>query len=262
LFKPVCLYSANIIYCCVCRYYYDKNILTKIPGRRYAYRFDFQSLLLACQAQQSPTPSDTKVAELTEILAPFLSPAGAAPPATVDAPPVTIATPCSAPSPCLNTPPPPISPLPQYRQQQHLPTSLPPPPYPTSPPPSYFADFRSESNDDFVRSSSSPGYQLPDLSYLFAQPSQPQPPPPADYRGEFISGSSQEVEATLWAELSSASCPSLFCPPDDEPMPMPSDADAVSDVADLLEREAATGGSGPHRSNSVPADMYFMQFDF
>jgi hypothetical protein len=66
----------------------------------------------------------------------------------------------------------------------------------------------------------------------------------------------------LWTELSSASCPSLFCPPDDEPMPMPSDADAVSDVAALLEREAATGGSGPHRSNSVPADMYFMQFDF
>ncbi len=266
----VCLYFVNIIYCCVYRYYYDKNILTKIPGRRYAYRFDFQSLLLACQAQQSPTPSDTKVAELTEILAPFLSSAAATPPVTVATPPVTVATrpatgatppvatPCSAPSPCLNTPPPPISPPPQY----HLPASVPPPPYPTSPPPSYFADFRSESNDDFVRSSSSPGYQLPDLSYLFAQP-QPHPPPPADFSGEFISGSSQEVEATLWTELSSVSCPSLFCQPgEDEPMPMPSDGDAVSNVADLLEREVATGGSGPHRSNSVPADMYFMQFDF
>jgi hypothetical protein len=56
------------------RYYYDKNILTKISGKRYAYKFDFHSLALACQAQQSPTPSDTKLTELTDILAPFLSP--------------------------------------------------------------------------------------------------------------------------------------------------------------------------------------------
>ena len=28
-----------------CRYYYDKNIITKIPGCRYTYRFDFASLL-------------------------------------------------------------------------------------------------------------------------------------------------------------------------------------------------------------------------
>ena len=55
------------------RYYYDKNILTKIAGKRYAYRFDFHCLQLACQAQQSPTPSDTKLTELTGILAPFLS---------------------------------------------------------------------------------------------------------------------------------------------------------------------------------------------
>ncbi len=55
------------------RYYYDKNILTKIPGKRYAYRFDFHSLQLACQAQQTPTPSDTKISELTQILAPLLN---------------------------------------------------------------------------------------------------------------------------------------------------------------------------------------------
>ena len=44
-----------------CRYYYDKNILTKIPGKRYAYKFDFHALTLACRAQQSPTPSDAKL---------------------------------------------------------------------------------------------------------------------------------------------------------------------------------------------------------
>ena len=46
-------------------------------------RFDFHSLQLACQAQQSPTPSDTKLTELTGILAPFLSP----PPAAATPPP-------------------------------------------------------------------------------------------------------------------------------------------------------------------------------
>ena len=59
--------------CLLSRYYYDKNILTKIAGKRYAYRFDFHALQLACEAQQSPTPSDTKLTELTGILAPFLS---------------------------------------------------------------------------------------------------------------------------------------------------------------------------------------------
>ena len=26
------------------RYYYDKNIMTKVHGKRYAYKFDFQVL--------------------------------------------------------------------------------------------------------------------------------------------------------------------------------------------------------------------------
>jgi hypothetical protein len=28
------------------RYYYDKNIMTKVHGKRYAYRFDFQGFTL------------------------------------------------------------------------------------------------------------------------------------------------------------------------------------------------------------------------
>ncbi|XP_056638780.1 DNA-binding protein D-ETS-6-like [Diorhabda sublineata] len=33
------------------RYYYDKNIMSKVHGKRYAYKFDFQGLMVACQAQ-------------------------------------------------------------------------------------------------------------------------------------------------------------------------------------------------------------------
>ncbi|XP_061432677.1 protein FEV-like [Lethenteron reissneri] len=35
------------------RYYYDKNIMSKVHGKRYAYRFDFQGLAQACQAPVS-----------------------------------------------------------------------------------------------------------------------------------------------------------------------------------------------------------------
>lgn len=40
-----------IYYMCefVCRYYYDKNIMTKVHGKRYAYKFDFQGLAAATQ---------------------------------------------------------------------------------------------------------------------------------------------------------------------------------------------------------------------
>ncbi|VDK27269.1 unnamed protein product [Gongylonema pulchrum] len=31
------------------RYYYDKNIMTKVHGKRYVYRFDFNGLAQACQ---------------------------------------------------------------------------------------------------------------------------------------------------------------------------------------------------------------------
>lgn len=33
------------------RYYYDKNIMTKVHGKRYAYKFDFHGLMAACQQQ-------------------------------------------------------------------------------------------------------------------------------------------------------------------------------------------------------------------
>ncbi|KAL8584565.1 hypothetical protein ACOMHN_016884 [Nucella lapillus] len=38
------------------RYYYDKNIMTKVHGKRYAYRFDFAGL---AQAIQPSSPADT-----------------------------------------------------------------------------------------------------------------------------------------------------------------------------------------------------------
>uniref|UniRef100_A0A914C8X3 ETS domain-containing protein n=1 Tax=Acrobeloides nanus TaxID=290746 RepID=A0A914C8X3_9BILA len=37
------------------RYYYDKNIMTKVHGKRYAYKFDFHGLAQACQQCQSST---------------------------------------------------------------------------------------------------------------------------------------------------------------------------------------------------------------
>jgi hypothetical protein len=37
-----------------CSYYYDKNIMSKVHGKRYAYKFDFQGLAAATQ----PTPTD------------------------------------------------------------------------------------------------------------------------------------------------------------------------------------------------------------
>ena len=62
----------SISYISFFRYYYDKNILAKIPGKRYAYKFDFQALTVACRAQQTPTPSDAKPQELYQHLAPLL----------------------------------------------------------------------------------------------------------------------------------------------------------------------------------------------
>ncbi len=60
------------------RYYYDKDMLAKIQGKRYAYQFNFKALGLACQAQQMPTPSDAKIEDLSKVIAPLFSP-GAAP---------------------------------------------------------------------------------------------------------------------------------------------------------------------------------------
>ncbi|KAL4715330.1 hypothetical protein ACJJTC_015101 [Scirpophaga incertulas] len=38
------------------RYYYDKNIMTKVHGKRYAYRFSWRGLAAACQAQAPDAP--------------------------------------------------------------------------------------------------------------------------------------------------------------------------------------------------------------
>ena len=46
--------------------------MAKIQGKRYAYRFNFKALSLACQAQQSPMPSDAKLDDLNKVLAPLL----------------------------------------------------------------------------------------------------------------------------------------------------------------------------------------------
>lgn len=35
------------------RYYYDKNIMTKVHGKRYAYKFDFQGIAQALQPQNA-----------------------------------------------------------------------------------------------------------------------------------------------------------------------------------------------------------------
>ncbi|PZC77338.1 hypothetical protein B5X24_HaOG203497 [Helicoverpa armigera] len=38
------------------RYYYDKNIMSKVHGKRYAYRFSWAGLAAACQAQAADAP--------------------------------------------------------------------------------------------------------------------------------------------------------------------------------------------------------------
>ncbi|XP_053613009.1 DNA-binding protein D-ETS-6-like [Plodia interpunctella] len=38
------------------RYYYDKNIMSKVHGKRYAYRFSWAGLRAACQAQAEAPP--------------------------------------------------------------------------------------------------------------------------------------------------------------------------------------------------------------
>ncbi|XP_068085345.1 DNA-binding protein D-ETS-6-like [Anabrus simplex] len=42
------------------RYYYDKNIMTKVHGKRYAYKFDFHGLMAACQAQAQGSSSSSE----------------------------------------------------------------------------------------------------------------------------------------------------------------------------------------------------------
>lgn len=41
------------------RYYYDKNIMSKVHGKRYAYKFDFHGLAQACQPQPGESASSS-----------------------------------------------------------------------------------------------------------------------------------------------------------------------------------------------------------
>ena len=100
------------------RYYYDKSLLTKMPGKRYAYRFDFPALKVACEAQQNPMPSDTKDAVLAGIMAPFLgAEAGAGSQTSSPVPSQSPASSAQSPA------------SPRY----HPPSPPPPPPYATPP---------------------------------------------------------------------------------------------------------------------------------
>ncbi|OWK63287.1 Protein FEV [Lonchura striata] len=49
------------------RYYYDKNIMTKVHGKRYAYKFDFHGLAQVCQ----PTTPDHTLYKFQGNLAPL-----------------------------------------------------------------------------------------------------------------------------------------------------------------------------------------------
>ncbi|CAG9858585.1 unnamed protein product [Phyllotreta striolata] len=65
------------------RYYYDKNIMSKVHGKRYAYKFDFQGLMAACQAQAQGQgdvlPTYHKYQQHQSELGAALYPAGHAP---------------------------------------------------------------------------------------------------------------------------------------------------------------------------------------
>lgn len=50
------------------RYYYDKNIMTKVHGKRYAYKFDFVGLAQAMQPGVSDSPSLHKYQRHNEFL--------------------------------------------------------------------------------------------------------------------------------------------------------------------------------------------------
>lgn len=57
--QPIAIFILCFL-CSILRYYYDKNIMTKVHGKRYAYKFDFHGLMIACQAQAQladPSPS-------------------------------------------------------------------------------------------------------------------------------------------------------------------------------------------------------------
>ena len=96
-------------------------MLTKIAGKRYAYKFDFSALKLSCEAQQNPMPSDTKQEELHAIMAPFLPASPSSCPASAATSPVSL----------LSPPPADTETLPAFLEQGEVEVARsPPPPYP------------------------------------------------------------------------------------------------------------------------------------
>ncbi|XP_014247496.1 DNA-binding protein D-ETS-6-like [Cimex lectularius] len=74
------------------RYYYDKNIMTKVHGKRYAYKFDFHGLMAACQAQAqssggNPRDFSTDLSGLYQTASSSLLPSPPPAPAAILQPP-------------------------------------------------------------------------------------------------------------------------------------------------------------------------------
>ncbi|XP_050710970.1 DNA-binding protein D-ETS-6-like [Eriocheir sinensis] len=61
------------------RYYYDRNLMTKVHGKRYAYKFDFRALEQLQQAQQSD-PQSRPTPDMGSITALFSSASVSTPP--------------------------------------------------------------------------------------------------------------------------------------------------------------------------------------
>ncbi|CAL4068352.1 unnamed protein product, partial [Meganyctiphanes norvegica] len=100
------------------RYYYDRNLMSKVHGKRYAYKFDFRQLEQLQQTQQCD--SSSKPQPDLQFLSAALSSATVASP-----PPPPFASP---PPPFASPPPPPFaSPPPPF--------ASPPPPFASPPPP-------------------------------------------------------------------------------------------------------------------------------
>ena len=60
------------------RYYYDKNIMKKVHGKRYTYKFDFHALMQICQGLDPSLSSSYKYAAVSDFSGLFHHPAAAA----------------------------------------------------------------------------------------------------------------------------------------------------------------------------------------
>eukprot|EP00095_Tigriopus_kingsejongensis_P008679 maker-scaffold72_size415059-snap-gene-3.18 protein:Tk08679 transcript:maker-scaffold72_size415059-snap-gene-3.18-mRNA-1 annotation:"GH10509" len=276
------------------RYYYDKNILTKIPGKRYAYKFDFYALTLACRAQQSPTPSDTKISELTGILAPFLSGRGTCSGVPLSPSPASESSSCPTPGPRITSPlAHPSNPSSTFCSTQSLPTEVTTTVVSTSstimgpftslevlmPPPNYDQAIAQREDLTFAQDS----WVIPervDLSgSLTIDTSAPMlnfdPVPPyssgsgmsggsGTWLGSGSAGSAIQVDFShQWRSLMDPTSDAWrsIASPDYSVMGIPSPSEeSQTSQSSTGEAAAALGGAG--RSNSVPADMFYEPPDF